>query len=254
MAKTIDGVIGFVKETTPATNYIQQINAGNATHDIAVKNGIKFFNGGTEIDWDGKQAVEVVIPTLADIVANPVVLKGVINKAEDIPSSPSSGDLYYIGTTGEYFGVACEAGDMAIYYKGTGEETGKWNVISGENQIEFVGTPDDSGWFTHGLDAYIYQVGDTTSDYENTKISYNPTSQTFTFTNVLDGRQTIASLEAVRQKSIDAYNRAVNYQNTLSEEVNNEETSSDYTADDINAETFSKSEEITNALFDLGLL
>ena len=117
-----------------------------------------------------------------------------------------------------------------------------------------MGTPDDSGWFTHGLDAYIYQVGDTTSDYENTKISYNPTSQTFTFTNVLDGRQTIASLEAVRQKSIDAYNRAVNYQNTLSEEVNNEETSSDYTADDINAETFSKSEEITNALFDLGLL
>lgn len=146
MAKTIDGVIGFVKGTSPAANYIQQINAGNATHDIAVKNGIKFFNGGTEIDWDGTQELEVVIPTLADIVANPVVLKGVINKAEDIPSSPSSGDLYYIGTTGEYFGVACEAGDMAIYYKGTGEETGKWNVISGENQIQLAGgTTDDSG-------------------------------------------------------------------------------------------------------------
>ena len=90
MAKTIDGVIGFVKGTSPAANYIQQINAGNATHDIAVKNGIKFFNGGTEIDWNGTQELEVVIPTLADIVANPVVLKGVINKAGDIPSSPSS--------------------------------------------------------------------------------------------------------------------------------------------------------------------
>ena len=52
MAKTIDGVIGFVKGTNPATNYIQQINAGNATHDIAVKNGIKFFKIATfTIKW-----------------------------------------------------------------------------------------------------------------------------------------------------------------------------------------------------------
>lgn len=163
-----------------------------------------------------------------------------------------------------------EAIETAIAYACTGMSTQDALYKAGEDfQSNYVtyhwggfpkgvyykmGTPDDSGWFTHGLDAYIYQVGDTTSDYENTKISYNPASQTFTFTNVLDGRQTIASLEAVRQESIDAYNRAVNYQNTLSGEMNNEETSSDYTADDINAETFSKSEEITNALFDLGLL
>lgn len=129
MAKTIDGVIGFVG--TSASNYIQQINAGNVTHDIAVKNGIKFFNGSTEISWDGKQEVEVVIPTLADIVANPVVLKGVINKAGDIPTDPQPGYLVYIGTTGKYFTpeVACEAGDMAVYYDG------KWNVIQGENQV-----------------------------------------------------------------------------------------------------------------------
>ena len=144
MAKTIDSAIGFVSGTRPATNYIQQINAGNATHDIAVKNGIKFFNGGTEIDWNGTQELEVVIPTLADIVANPVVLKGVINEPGDVPSNDvaSNGDLYYIGTTGSYFdpAVACEAGDMAIYYDK------KWNVISGENQIQLVGgTIDDSG-------------------------------------------------------------------------------------------------------------
>ena len=50
--------------------------------------------------------------------------------------------MYYIGTTGKYFTpeVACEAGDMAIYYDK------KWNVISGENQIQLVGgTIDDSG-------------------------------------------------------------------------------------------------------------
>ena len=143
MAKTIDGAIGFVSGTIPATNYIKQINDGTTTHDIAVQNGIKFFNGVTEIDWDGKQAVEVVIPTLGDIVANPVVLKGVINKPGDVPSNDaaSNGDLYYIGTTGSYFdpAVACEAGDMAIYYNK------KWNVISGENQIALAGTTDDSG-------------------------------------------------------------------------------------------------------------
>ena len=138
MAKTIDGAIGFVSGTIPAANYIKQINDGTTTHDIAVQNGIKFFNGVTEIDWDGKQAVEVVIPTLADIVANPVVLKGIIKKG-NVPTSGSNGDLYYIGETGEYFGVACEAGDMAIYYEG------KWNVISGENQIALAGTSDGSG-------------------------------------------------------------------------------------------------------------
>ena len=137
MAKTIDGVIGFVGDK--ATNYIQQINDGTNIHDIAVKKGITFFNGSTEISWDGTQKLEVVIPTLSDIVANPVVLKGVINK-DNVPSSGSNGDLYYIGETGEYFGVACEAGDMAIYYDK------KWNVISGENQIQLAGgTTDDSG-------------------------------------------------------------------------------------------------------------
>ena len=125
-----------------SVNYIKQIFDGSVTHDIAVSKGIKFYNGGKDdsvaVTWDGTQELEVVIPTLADIVANPVVLKGVINK-DNVPSSGSNGDLYYIGETGEYFGVACEAGDMAIYYNGS------WNVISGENQIQLAGTTDNSG-------------------------------------------------------------------------------------------------------------
>lgn len=137
--------IGFTGVSS--ANYIKQIAAGGQTHDIAVVNGIKFYNGGKDdsvaVTWDGTQELEVVIPTLADIVANPVVLKGVINKAGDVPSNDvaSNGDLYYIGTTGSYFdpAVACEAGDMAIFYNG------KWNVISGENQIQLAGTTDDSG-------------------------------------------------------------------------------------------------------------
>ena len=135
--------IGFTEASS--VNYIKQIFDGSVTHDIAVEKGITFYNGGkdnaTAFTWDGTRPLEVVIPTLGDIVANPVVLKGVINK-DNVPSSGSNGDLYYIGTTGSYFdpAVACEAGDMAIYYGG------KWNVISGENQIQLVGgTTDDSG-------------------------------------------------------------------------------------------------------------
>ena len=137
--------IGFTEASS--INYIKQIFDGSVTHDIAVEKGIKFYNGGKDdsvaVTWDGTQELEVVIPTLADIVANPVVLKGVINSASDVPANDksSNGDLYYIGTTGSYFdpAVACEAGDMAIYYGG------KWNVISGENQIALAGTSDDSG-------------------------------------------------------------------------------------------------------------
>lgn len=128
-----------------SANYIKQIYDGSVTHNIAVEKGITFYNGGkdgaTAFTWDGTRPLEVVIPTLADIVANPVVLKGILNSSSEVPSKPSNGDLYYIGTTGKYFTpeVACEAGDMAIYYNE------KWYVVSGENQIELAGTPDDSG-------------------------------------------------------------------------------------------------------------
>ena len=133
--------IGFTGVSS--ANYIKQIFDGSVTHDIAVQKGIKFYNGGKDdsvaVTWDGTQELEVVIPTLADIVANPVVLKGVINETGDIPTNPQPGYLVYIGTTGSYFNpaVACEAGDMAVYYDG------KWNVISGENQIQLAA--DDSG-------------------------------------------------------------------------------------------------------------
>ena len=140
MAKKPIGFTGVSSE-----NYIKQIYDGSVTHDIAVEKGIKFYNGGKDdsvaVTWDGTQELEVVIPTLADIVANPVVLKGILNSSSEVPSKPSNGDLYYIGKTGKYFTpeVACEAGDMAVYYDG------KWNVISGENQIALAGTTDTSG-------------------------------------------------------------------------------------------------------------
>lgn len=134
-SKRISGNIGLV-DGTATTNYIKQISDGTTAHDLALTKGITFFNGDAEVSWDGTQELEVVIPTLGDIVANPVTLKGVVNQASDIPSNPSNGDLLYIGTSGEYFtpAVACESGDMAVYYNNA------WHVISGENQVSLAGS------------------------------------------------------------------------------------------------------------------
>jgi hypothetical protein len=139
MAKRLNNneVIGLITDTS-ASAWVNEINTGAENpFAIAVKKGITFFNGKedtTGVTWDGVQELEVIIPTLADIVSNPVTLKGVINSAADVPSSASNGDLYYIGTSGSYFdpAVACEAGDMAVYYNNT------WHVIQGENQVSLA--------------------------------------------------------------------------------------------------------------------
>lgn len=197
MAKTINGAIGFVSGTTPTANYIKQINDGKTIHDIAVEHGITFYNGSSEILWDGKQPVEIVIPTLADIVANPVVLKGIINIPGDVPSNDnaSNGDLYYIGTTGKYFTpeVACEAGDMAIYYDK------KWNVISGENQIKLIAPDASTGNKVAALGKAAVDVLDVEGkklslaiDYadvrKNVSVSLNPE----TVVNVLGGKVSVS--------------------------------------------------------------
>ena len=138
--------IGFTEASS--VNYIKQIFDGSVTHDIAVEKGITFYNGGkdaaTAFTWDGTQKLEVVIPTLADIVANPVVFAGTVDSTGNITwvkgySGPATGYLVYIQENCTFKGQICEAGDMAVY-DGTA-----WRVISGENQIALAGTKDDSG-------------------------------------------------------------------------------------------------------------
>lgn len=128
-------------------NYIQQVSTGNGTFDIAVKNGIKFYNGKadeTGFEWDGKQSFEVVIPSVADIIQDPVRFVGTVDSTGTITytetgkSSPVKGDLVYITADCTFQEQACEAGDMAIHDGTT------WRVISGENQIQVVGTGDNT--------------------------------------------------------------------------------------------------------------
>ena len=117
-------------------NYIQQINAGGAIHDIAVQKGITFYNGngGSATPWDGTQALEVTIPTLSDLVQDPIRFAGTVGsdgiaKKDGVAITPAKGDLVFITAKCTFNEVACEAGDMAVY-DGT-----VWSIVSGENQV-----------------------------------------------------------------------------------------------------------------------
>ena len=126
-------------------NYIKQIAAGGQTYDIAVARGLTFTTGGSTQSWDGTSAVEVKIPTLSDLVANPIVFAGTVDKSGKITwvdgyTGPEKGYLVYIQEDCTFEGQICEAGDMAVYDKTA------WRVISGENQVSIkAGTDPASG-------------------------------------------------------------------------------------------------------------
>lgn len=115
-------------------NWIKQIAAGGQTYDIAVTHGLTFKTGTKTQAWDGISDVEVVIPTLSDLVASPIVFAGTVDKDGKINwasgySSAQKGYLVYIQANCTFEGEVCEAGDMAVF-DGTA-----WRVISGENQV-----------------------------------------------------------------------------------------------------------------------
>ena len=122
--------------------FVSQIAAGEDTHAIAVERGIRFFNGQNDdsgVLWTGATGLEVVIPTLGDIIANPVTLKGIVaaSAAENWPDG-QNGDMVYIGEACTFASEACEAGDMAVWYEGA------WHVIQGENQVAILGTAENN--------------------------------------------------------------------------------------------------------------
>ena len=125
-------------------NYIQQIAAGGQTYDIAVARGLTFNTGGSKQSWDGSTAVEVKIPTLSDLVQDPIRFAGTVGsdgiaKNNGVEITPAKGDLVYITENCTFGSKACEAGDMAVY------DGSVWNVVSGENQVSIkAGIDPDS--------------------------------------------------------------------------------------------------------------
>ena len=142
MAKDVLTETSLVHNGAAASNYIQQINAGGTTYDIATQHHIKFYDGQQDEKgtiWNGITDLEVVIPKISDLVTNPIRLAGTVGEGGTITynttgkSSPEIGDLVYMAADCTFNGQACEAGDMAVY---TGDT---WVIVSGENQVTING-------------------------------------------------------------------------------------------------------------------
>ena len=135
---------GVVNEAGVAgANWISQINAGGTVYDIATHHGITFRegNGGASTTWNGLTDLEVVIPSITDIVQTPIEFAGTVDANGDITwvnghSKAEAGSLVFITENCTFDEKPCEKGDMAIY---DGE---KWYTVSGEHQIDIVGTAE----------------------------------------------------------------------------------------------------------------
>lgn len=139
MAKTT--ALSFIG--TASENYIQQITALEGTFDIAPKHKIVFYDGAgavSGIEWNGTQDLEVVIPTIADLIKDPVKFAGTVDAADgtitwkETGHTAQTGDLVYMTVDCTFNTIACEAGDMAIY------DGKNWHVVTGENQVTINAT------------------------------------------------------------------------------------------------------------------
>lgn len=131
-------------------NWISQIHAGNATYDIATHHKITFKDGSTDtegVTWNGLTDLEVIIPSITDIVQSPIVFAGTVDADGiihgnvthvDAATNPKEGYLVFVTADCTFAGKVCEAGDMAIY---DGKE---WKVVTGENQVSIVGNNGDA--------------------------------------------------------------------------------------------------------------
>ena len=130
-----------------ASNYIQQINVGGTTYDIATHHSITFIDGqgGERTAWNGITDLEVVIPKISDLVTNPIRLVGTVDGTGitytdgRTEKKPVIGDLVYMAADCTFNGTPCEAGDMAVY---AGDPKG-WVIVSGENQVTINGIGED---------------------------------------------------------------------------------------------------------------
>jgi hypothetical protein len=148
-----------VHDGAAVTNWISQINAGGTVYDIATHHNITFVEGqgGARTTWNGLSDIEVVIPTIKDIVQTPIEFAGTVGADgvivwnADHTDGPKTGYLVFVTADCTFDGKACEAGDMAIY-AGDGENEG-WKIVSGENQVQLVGSTDADNRLTIAVGA-----------------------------------------------------------------------------------------------------
>lgn len=153
MTKDVLTNVSKVHGENVVNDYIQQINAGGTTYDIATHHSITFYNGQTDTKgtaWNGITDLEVVIPQISDLVTNPIRLVGTVDNGGNITytdgrtkTDPVIGDLVYMAAGCKFNDQPCEAGDMAVY-AGTPKEgdngtSSGWVIVSGENQVTING-------------------------------------------------------------------------------------------------------------------
>ena len=136
-----------VDSTTKSQNYITQVSVGGKAYDIVPYHGITFKEGnsGTGVKYDGLSEVTVTIPTVADLLQNPLQFIGTIGSNGKVMSGATEVTSFAKGYLA-YFTEkcsfdtnidgtqACEAGDMAICV-GVSEGKPQWKIVTGENQV-----------------------------------------------------------------------------------------------------------------------
>ena len=132
-------------EILPTVDWISQINAGGKIYDIATHHSVTFVEGnnGAKTVWNGLTDLEVIIPSIADIVQTPIEFAGTVDADGKITwvnghSEAEAGSLVFITENCTFDEKPCEKGDMAIY------DGSKWYTVSGEHQIDILGTADDN--------------------------------------------------------------------------------------------------------------
>ena len=196
-------------------NFIKQINDGTTSHDLALTKGITFFEGKnalTGVSWDGTQSIEIVIPSVTDIVQDPVRFVGTVGsdgipkKSDESTITPVKGDLVVITATCSFGTPAqlCEAGDMAVY------DGSKWVVIQGENQVQIVGTADQSGNVDYALGETPINVLDVEGKHLRLGIDYEDVlAKTAVYKNsavtlsLSNGQVVVSSMRVALSKSTD---------------------------------------------------
>ena len=131
----------IVVDSTTSQNYITQVSVGGTAYDIVPYHGITFKEGnsGTGVKYDGKSEVTVVIPTVADLLQNPLQFIGTID---------ANGTLNFVSGAGEpykpsylaYFSANCAKfnTNRAICVGVNENGTPQWKVVSGENQVSIT--------------------------------------------------------------------------------------------------------------------
>ena len=144
-----------------STNFIKQVNVGGALYDIAPYHKITFTEGGNKVEYTGESDITVAIPTVADLLQNPLQFIGTIGADGTLTFVSGAGAPYKPGYLA-YFSAncatfktnisgeaaqACEAGDMAICVGVNENGTPQWKVVTGENQVSIT-NPDQTVYLT----------------------------------------------------------------------------------------------------------